>query len=722
MKRREFINLSFMAGGGLVLGFNYSCVSTKRDKFISKGEKYLFSPFIEISDEGTITIYAPIPELGQGVRTALPMILAEELDADWEQIVVKQAISGDQYGNMAAAGSTSVSRFYEPLRKAGATVKMMLKIAASRHWDVSINELKTKDSYVINTLNGKKLSYFELAEAASEVPIPETVPLKKVSEFRIIGKAKKSIDLLDIVTGKAVYGLDATIDGMKYVAIERCPVRGGKLLAFDAQRSLTVEGVLKVIPIEPYRPIAYAEILGGIAVIANSTSAALKGKKLLSVDWDFGETQKENSLIYREIFEELKNKPWEDELRKTPNYTTETKADDEVIDFEYEIPFWAHYCMEPMNFTAHFSETECLLKGPNQRPQLIQDLVSQIYKIPLEKVVVESTLAGGGFGRRLAVDYALEALIVSKESGLPVKVIWTREDDVMHDYFRTISFHKMKVGIKKGLLNSWFHHIMTKPIGDGPIYEVQGAADLPFIIPNIAIGYSKFPTNIQIGSWRSVAHTYNSFVVNNTITEVAAFLNEDPLEFYLKLMDTKDIVTIKLPLRGDRGEVVCDMRRLRAVLVKAAELANWNQYNKTSNSAMGLACAFYKTSYAAHVVEVEKNNGRIKLKRITAVLDCGRVINPLGVKAQMEGSISDAITVSLKSNITIENGQPQEINFDTHPVTRLQDMPELQLNIMDSNEEPSGAGEPPFPSVAPAIANAIFRLNGNKTRKLPISI
>tara|TARA_R110002096_G_scaffold146369_2_gene304758 strand:+ start:246 stop:2411 length:2166 start_codon:yes stop_codon:yes gene_type:complete len=721
MKRREFINLSFMAGGGLVLGLNYSCLSNEKE-YVGKGEKFLFNPFVEISDNGIITIYAPIPELGQGVRTALPMILAEELDADWEQIVVEQAISGNQYGKMVVAGSTSVSRFYEPLRKAGATVKMVLKTVASQKWNVSINEIKTEKSFAINTLSGKKLSYSELAEAASQLRIPETVPLKKVSEFKIIGKARKSIDLLNIVTGKAVYGLDAIIEGMKYVAIERCPVRGGTLLSFNEKRALAVDGVIKVIPITPYRPIPYAEVLPGVAVIANSTSAAMKGKALLSVDWDYGETEKENSLVYRENFNKLKNKTWEYQLRETSNYKSKVGTDDEILDFEYEIPFWAHYCMEPMNFTAHFSETECLLKGPNQRPQLIQDLVSQIYKIPLEKVTVESTLAGGGFGRRLAVDYALEALMVSKESGLPVKVVWTREDDVLHDYFRSISFHHIKIGLKNSNLNSWYHHIMTKPIGDGPIYEVQGAADLPFNIPNIAIGYSKFPTNIQIGSWRSVAHTYNSFVVNNTITEVAAHLGEDPLKFYISLMQTEDTVTVTLPLRGSRGSVVCDMKRLRAVLMKAAELSTWNKSNRTSNSAMGLACAFYKTSYTAHVVEVENKDGKIKLKKITAVLDCGKIINPLGVRAQIEGSISDAITVALKSNITIENGQPQEINFDMHPVTRLQDMPELQLHVMDSNEDPSGAGEPPFPSVAPAIANAIFRLTGNKIRKLPISI
>lgn len=718
MQRRDFLNISFLSGSGLIVGLNYSCFAQQSEQKV-EGLKYLFNPFLEISTEGEIIIYVPVPELGQGVRTSLPMILAEELDVDWEQVEVRQAVAGDQYGNMAAAGSTSVARFYEPLRKAGAVVKSMLKTAAAQEWNIPVADLKTQNGFVIHA--GDKISYGKLSTLAAELPVPENVTLNEPSTFQIIGKGKKGVDLLDIVTGKAIYGIDAILEGMKYVAIERCPVRGGTLLGYDATKVLALDGVIDVIEVKPYRPIPYAEVLAGVAVIATDTSTAFKGKKLLAVDWDYGETQKENNKHYRASFEKIKESEWEFELRETENFDTVLATDDKILEFEYEIPFWGHYCMEPMNFTASFGEDQCLLKGPNQRPQLIRDLVSQIYKIPLENVVVESTLAGGGFGRRLAVDYALEALIVSKESGFPVKVMWTREDDVLHDYFKTISFHHFKIGIKEKKLNSWFHHIMTKPIGDGPIYEVQGAADLPFQIPNIAIGYSKFPTGIQIGSWRSVAHTFNSFVVNNTITEIAEELDRDPFEFYLDLMGNTDEITVNLPLEGSRGEVYCDLNRLRGVLKKAAELAQWNNKSE-ENRALGIACAFYKTSYAAHVVEVIKDENKIKIKKITAVLDCGKVINPLGVKAQMEGSIADAIMVALKSNITIENGRPQEINYDKHPVTRIQDMPELNLFIIESEEPPSGAGEPPFPSVIPAISNAVFRLTRKKIRKLPITI
>lgn len=724
MRRREFVNISFVAGSGLVLGINYACYASKglsTTAYTGKGEKHLFNPFLKIADDGQILIYAPVPEIGQGTRTSLPMILAEELDADWQQINILQAPAGDQYGNMAAAGSTSVERFYEPLRKAGAVAREMLKAAAAKKWNVSPSTLTTENSFVYKNRNGERISYAELAGSAASLPVPEDIQLKNAIDFKIIGKAKKNVDLQDMVTGKAVYGIDTVQEGMKYVAIERCPVRGGSLISFNAEKALAVEGVLEVLEIKPYRPIAYAEVLPGVAVIAENTSAALKGKKLLSVDWDFGKTAKEDNQIYKAQYQKLKEEGEKKELRKTEAFSESLKASDEVLEFDYEIPFWAHYCMEPMNFTAYFSTEKCILQGPNQRPQLIQDLVSQIYKIPLENVEVISTLAGGGFGRRLAVDYALEALIVSKESGYPVKVIWTREDDVLHDYFRTISFHHFKIGLKDRKLNAWFHHLMTMPIGDGPIYEVQGAADLPFEIPNIEIVYSQFPTGIQIGSWRSVAHSYNSFVVNNTITEVGEHLKKDPLEFYLELMSTNSETIVKLPFPGYRGEVRCDLDRLRSVIKKAADLAGWEKPRR-ENTALGIACAFYKTSYAAHVVEVIKIEDKIKINKITAVLDCGKVINPLGIKAQMEGSISDAITVCLKSMITIKNGMPQEINFDRYPVTRIQDMPEMELHVMDSEEDPSGAGEPPFPSAVPAIANAFYRLTGKKIRTLPISI
>ena len=375
--------------------------------------------------------------------------------------------------------------------------------------------------------------------------------------------------------------------------------------------------------------------------------------------------------------------------------------------------------MEPMNFTAKYEEDKCLLIGPNQRPQLIQELVSQIYKIPMENVRVESTLSGGGFGRRLAVDYALEALIVSKESGYPVKVFWTREDDVLHDYFRTINFHHLKVGLRNKSINSWFHHIVTKSIGDGAVYEVQGAADLPYKIPNISIGYSRLKSGIKIGSWRSVAHSFNSFVVNNTIAEIAESLNSVLLQFYLELLGGTRTTAVKMLFSGYRGEVVSDLYRLKAVLQKAAELAQWEKV-RDENTKLGIACAFYKTSYAAHVVEAKKEGSDIKIFKVTSVLDCGKVVHPMGVKAQMEGAISDAITISLKSSISIKDGIPQELNFDSHPVTRIKDMPELNLFIMASNHPPSGACEPPFPSVATAIANALHSLTKKQISKLPI--
>ncbi len=719
LNRREFLNLSAALGSGLIIGMN-SSVLAQQIPIDSKSDPARFSPFLKISEDGYVIIYVPVPEIGQGVRTALSMILADELDADWQQVRVEQAVAGAEYGNMSAAGSQSISQYYEPLRRAGATARKMLKTVAAERWSVSVNSVQTKNGVVMNEAGGEELSYYDLAQAAASLPIPEEIQLKEQKDMQLIGRSAKGVDAKDIVTGKAMFGSDVIMDNMKYVAIERCPVRGGSLKSFDASEALASEGVLDVIEIEPLAPIGYAEVKPGVAVIALDSAAALRGKRLLKVEWDTGDVRLDSSASLKEQFDPHKGKPWEFEMRRSDDFDSVIAGDDQVLDFDYEIPFWAHFCMEPMNFTASVGADAAVLKGSSQRPRLIQSLVAHVFDLPPDKVKVESTLAGGGFGRRLAVDYALEAAIVSKKISAPAKVIWTREDDVLHDYFRSISFHTLRVGIKDGMINSWYHHLMTKPIADGPRYEVTGAADLPFAIPNIAIGYSPIESPVQIGSWRSVAHSYNAFVVNNTITETAVTSGKDPLETYLELIGGRKNTTISLPLSGSRGEVYCDLQRLKKVLLKAAKLSNWAK--ETPGIAKGIACTFYKTSYAAHVAEMSEKDGKIRLEKITAVLDCGRVINPDDVKAQMEGSISDAISVTLKSGISIQDGKPLETNFDTHQVTRITDMPDLELYVMESDDMPGGAGEPPFPSVAPAIANAYFRLTGNSVRKLPITI
>ncbi|TXN38302.1 xanthine dehydrogenase family protein molybdopterin-binding subunit [Flagellimonas hymeniacidonis] len=719
INRRDFMNLSFTAGSGLILGVNYSCIQGNTEKHEKiEIKNYSFNPFLELTNTNKATIYIPVPEIGQGPRTALAMIVCEELEIPFANVSVKQAIASTIYGDMSAAGSETIDKFYLPLREAGATAKDMLKLAAANIWNVTSKNLHCKNGYVLDTESERKLSYGELADEASKLPIPESVGLKKPQDFNLIGTKQKSPDLRDMVTGKAIYGFDASLEGMKYVSIVRHPVREAKVKSFKPERALAIPGVSQVIEVKHFKPIPYAEVLPGVAVIAKDSYTALKAKKLLEIEWDLSEIENEDEEAFQNQYQKLKSQPPEFVLRK-PDISK--IISDRVLEFDYKIPFWGHFCMEPMNFLASYHDDKCVLIGSNQRPNLIQDLISKIFKLPLENVIVETTLGGGGFGRRLAVDYALEALIISKEVGHPVKTLWTREENTLQDYFRSLSYHNFRIGIKNNQIHSWFHHIMTKPIAGGPRYEVQGAADIPFNIENIAIGYTPLKTNIRIGSWRSVSHSYNVFVVNNVITEVALGLGLDPFRYYLELLGNENSKTIKLPLRGSRGTVECNLDRLRNVLVKAAELSGWNDQNG-KNSALGIACTYFKKSYAAHVAEVIMKNNKVRLTKITSVLDCGKVVNPLGVRAQMEGSISDAIAVTLKSNITIQDGQPQELNFDAHDITRIQDMPELQLHIIDSNENPSGAGEPPFPSVPPAIANAVFTLTNKKIRTLPIQI
>ncbi|WP_235297795.1 xanthine dehydrogenase family protein molybdopterin-binding subunit [Portibacter marinus] len=718
MKRRDFINMGLAGTGGFLLGVSNVLFepSKRAPKPINPA---VFSPFLEISDKGLIYIYAPIPEMGQGVRTSLPMILADALDAHWNDVRVIQAKAADQYGSMAAAGSTGVSRFYDALQKVGKLARHMLIEAAAKKWNVEPGNLTTDSSRILDQNSGKSISYYEIAAEASLLEIPQETELRSDVKSKIIGQTIGRVDALDIVTGKAQFGLDTKLEGMKYASVERSPVRGGQLKNYSFEEALQVDNVIDALVIKGSRPISYAEVQNGVAVIAESSFAAIQGRKKLKLEWTANKGQNEDNVFYREQYAMLKSKVWETELRSTENFDTNEASADMILNFEYEVPFFAHYCMEPMNFTAHYKENEIRLIGPNQRPQLIQDLISQIHKVPKEHVVVETTLVGGGFGRRLAVDYALEAVEISKASGYPVQVVWTREDDSLHDYFRSISFHHLNIGLKNNRLYSWFHHLMTKPIGDGAIYEVQGAADLPFKIPHIAMGYSAMDFNVQIGSWRSVAHSHNTFVVNNTINEAAGALGRDPYELLLELCGQEERTEVKLPLRGYRGLVECDLTKLRRVINVAAEKAEWKEKYRPG-AGIGIACAFYKTSYAAHVAEIEIQDDQYLVRKMTAVLDCGLVIHPAGVKAQIEGSISDAITVTLKTGVNIKNGKPVQTNFHSYGQARIVDMPEINIHIIESSDPPSGAGEPPFPSTIPAITNAIHNLTGEQIRSLPV--
>ncbi len=721
--RRLFLKALLTSTGGLVVGFPAARIlgldSKTNDTNIALGA------FVEIGTDGSVTIVAPVPEVGQGVHTALPMLVAEELGADWPQVRVRQAPTGSEYGSMGVGGSDSIRDYWQPLRKAGAAARDMLIAAAAAAWAVSPDSCRTENGYVVHPASGRRLSFSALLPTAREMHVPQQPKLKDVRDYALIGHATPNVHVADIVTGKAQYGMDIRLPGMLFAVIERCPVYGGTLKSFSKAEALAVPGVVNVTEIEPLmiRDFSYGEVLGGVAVIAENTWAAMQGREALKVVWEDGPHRNESSSAISSRFKDALDTGLSHVIRNEGSLD-HIDIDEELV-LEYDLPALSQSPLEPMNFTADVRPESCEAWGPVQVPRNLQALLAIWLELPVDSVTINTTLVGGGFGRRLAVDYGIEATVLSRITGRPIQVLWTREDDMQHGFYRTPSRHRVAIGFdKKQRPVRWRHQIVTHPIAgttsEHPgIYEVQGAADLPYDFEQITVQYAPVQTGIRPGSWRSVSHSFNSFVTNCAIDEIAAYTKNDPYELHQKLLGEPREKTIILPLPGRRGKVVCDVARLKRVLKLCAERADWHRPTPNGRGK-GIACCYYKTTYAAHVAEVTvTDDGNIRVTRVVAVLDCGLVVNPDGVRAQIEGAVMDGIATVFDLEVTMQDGQIQQTNFDTYPFARLADTPELNIYLVSGHGSPGGAGEPPYPSVAPAIVNAIYDATGERIRKLP---
>ncbi|MFQ5865072.1 MAG: molybdopterin cofactor-binding domain-containing protein [bacterium] len=719
ISRRDFIKVSATAGSGLLLGFY---LPSEQELFSATAETTKpFEPnaFLKIDLDGMVTIMSKNPEIGQGVKTSLPMIIAEELEVNWPDVHVEQADLDEKYGPQFAGGSWAIHLNWDALRKAGATAREMLVTAAAQSWGVNKSTCYAKHGAVIHRPSSRKLMYGELVESASKLPVPENVPLKEPQEYRLIGTSQKGVDNMQIVTGQVLYGLDTRVPGMLYAVIQKPPVFGGRVPSFDASKAKAIPGVRHVIKIEPLENPTH--LIAGVAVVADSTWAAMKGREALEVVWDKGPHHAESTESLRQQFEELTLKQGK-VLRDDGDVEQALASAAKTLEAVYEVPFLAHATMEPMNYIADVRNDRCEIWGPTQVPGSAQGLATSVTGIPAKAIKVHLTRIGGGFGRRLMADYAAEAAYISKAVGAPIQVVWTREDDIQHDYYRPASYHRLRAGLnEKGDLIAWHIHLAStsryKFRGSSPPEKTEIFPDgFPAgFIQNVRMEYSPALTNVPTGAWRAPGHNANAFVDQSFLDEIAHAAGKDALELRLQLLGkSRD-----MPY-NDHGGPTYNTGRLKAVLELAAENSGWGT-SLPKGRAQGIAAHFTFGSYVAEVAEVSVDvSGKVKVHRIVAAVDCGIVVNRSGAQAQIEGGIIHGLSAAFYGKITIERGSTKQSNFHDYPLLRINEAPKIEVYFIPSKEPPFGLGEMALPPLAPAVCNAIFAATGKRIRRLPI--
>jgi isoquinoline 1-oxidoreductase beta subunit len=697
--------------------------------------------FVAIAPDGIVTIVAHRSEMGTGVRTSLPWIVAEEMEADWSRVKVKQA-HGDEvkFGNQDTDGSRSTRHYLIPMREIGAAARTMLEAAAAKRWGVPASEVKAVNHEVVHATSNRRLGFGELAADAAKEPVPnvESLKLKDPKAFRYLGKGDVSIvDLRDITTGAAQYGGDVRLPGMKYAVVARPPVTGGKLVSFDSADAMKVPGVEKVMEVQGWPWPSKFQPLGGVAVIARNTGAAIKGRDALKIVWDDGANGKYESAAYRTELEAAARKPGL-VVRKEGDVDAALKGADKVIVGEYYLPHLAHVSMEPPVAVANVKDGKAEIWAPVQSPGGTREDTAKTLGIPEDNVTVNVTLLGGGFGRKSKCDFALEAALLSKALGAPVKVQWTREDDVRHDFLHTVSAERIEAGLdKNGKVIAWRHRSVAPSIAstfaanavhEAPFELGMGLIDMPFEIANIQCENPEAAAHTRIGWFRSVSNIPRAFAVQSMVGELAHATNRDQKEMLLQLIGSPRIVnlsSVKDP--WNYGEPYdsypIDTARLRRVVEVVADKGNWG---RTVPKGHGLGIAVHRSfvSYIATIVEVSVDDkGKLSVPRVDTAIDCGMFVNPERIRSQIEGTAIMGLSLAKYGEITFKDGKVQQGNFDDFPVIRMDEAP-LVTNVhiipADADTPPSGVGEPGVPPFAPALINAIFAATGKRIRALPI--
>jgi len=716
ISRRSFIRNMGLASGGLILGCNYNLFS--KETVLENSAAFIPNLFVQLNPDGSLIIIAARSEMGNGVRTSLTSVVADEMEADWNKVSVKQAVGDEKYGDQNTDGSRSVAGFYDTMRKMGATARMMLITAAAKKWQVPESECIAQNHFIIHS-SGKKLGYGELVEIVKTLPTPTNIVYKDPKDFKYIGKNLKSVDVKDFVNGSAVFGIDKRLPNMKVVAIARCPVTFGTVKSFDKTAAMKIKGVEDVIEIprieKPFGP------LGGVAVIASNTWAAFKGKQALEIQWNYGKNEGYDSEKYMAELTERVHKPAKVE-KEIGDVNKAFGEAAKVIESTFQLPHLAHAPMEVPNAVAWVQGDSCEVWAPTQSPQDALDEVVSYLGTTKDKVTINVTFLGGGFGRKSKPDFIVEAAMISKTIKAPVQVVWTREDDIKHGYYHTVSSQYMKASLDaQGNVTGWLHRsafpsIMStfQPGTDYPAgWEASSAADVPFEIKNLKVESGQAPAMVRIGWMRSVINILHGFSINVFADELAHAAKQDPLEFRLKLIGSDRIEDTKDPIKYDTA-------RLKNVLKLAAKNANYGK-PLPKGHAHGLAVHYSFNSYVASVVEVSMVDNKVKVHNVHTVIDCGTAVNKNTITSQLEGAAVFGMSIAYYGKITAKDGAIEQNSYSDYPVIRMNEVPKVHVQIVENNEVPTGVGEPGVPVIAPAIINAIFKLTGKRYYNLPLS-
>jgi isoquinoline 1-oxidoreductase beta subunit len=722
ISRRKFVVQSAVAGAGLIVGLRFATPvlhSQESDKAGKKAPPNPFDAYVHVKPDGKISLIVAKSEMGQGIKTGLAMLLAEEADVDFNAVSVEQAETRpDIYQHMGTGGSGSTMENFTPLRRAGATVRVLMITAAAQRWSVPKGECETSKGTVVHEKSSRRATYGELVEAASKLPLPdpEKVELKDESEFTLVGHATPRVDIPAKVNGSAQFGLDVRVPDMLFAVVARCPTFGGKPAKFDAAKAKAVPGVREVFEIPALGKDMFTA--GGVAVVADSTWAAMKGRDALAITWDRGPAASESSQTLHDTLHSTAAKPGK-RVRNDGNVDLTLPEGAKRVEAVYEFPYLAHACMEPMNITAHARNGSAEVWAPTQSPDWVQRTVAKVLDLKPENVMVHTTYLGGGFGRRYMADYPAEVSQIAKKVGKPVQLVWSREDDMTHDFYRPAACHSMRGAVdSSGKPLVWSHSMASTSIAafwNSPEAaeksEVGGAEQMPYAIANVRLDYGPVASSVPPLWWRSVEHSFNGFVVECFIDELAAAAGKDPVEFRRALL----VKPANWKAKNDEDP---NPERLRGVLDLAAEKIDWG---KPLPMGKGRGIATYHSfgSYIAEAAEVTVNGNGFKIDRMVAAIDCGQIVNPESVRAQAESAIIYGLSAALKNEITIKDGAVEQTNFDGYEPLRINEAPPIEVHLMRSKEEPGGMGEPALPPAAPAVANAIFAASGQRLRKLP---